>query len=101
MKRKFSPYPKPNPDPKPKPDGHKPRFKTPIGYIRRNFTITHSDFSIIQKVAAEKGLGQRGNSAALRIILREWNHYDNQLHRPVVISLPPEMISDQHIPDDE
>lgn len=48
-----------------------PSLKPQHGYIRCKFTLTQSDFRLIQKCTQEKGLNQRDYCAALRLILRE------------------------------
>lgn len=42
-------------------------------FITKNFVLHRDDLNLIRDLANEKGLGQRGNSAALRMIIREWN----------------------------
>jgi hypothetical protein len=41
-------------------------------YIRRMVNLQQSDYHTVQRVADEKGLGGKGFSAALRLIIREW-----------------------------
>ncbi|MCD6400520.1 MAG: hypothetical protein J7L73_01205 [Anaerolineales bacterium] len=41
-------------------------------YIRRMVNLGKEDYWIIKRIAQEKGLGSRGFSAALRLIIREW-----------------------------
>lgn len=41
-------------------------------FLRRIINFEASDWAIIQRVAREKGLGDKGYSATLRFILREW-----------------------------
>jgi hypothetical protein len=40
------------------------------------------DRKIVQKFADKKGLGKRGFSAALRMIIREWDDYDRANSKP-------------------
>ena len=41
-------------------------------YIRRIINLEQSDYWIVQRVIQEKGLGAKGFSAAIRLIIREW-----------------------------
>ena len=41
-------------------------------YIRRIINLEQSDYWTIQRVIQEKGLGAKGFSAAIRLIIREW-----------------------------
>lgn len=41
-------------------------------YLRRIINFEASDWAIVQRVAREKGLGDKGYSATLRWIIREW-----------------------------
>ena len=41
-------------------------------YIQRMVNLEPMDYRIIRKVALEKGLGKKGHSAAIRMIIREW-----------------------------
>jgi hypothetical protein len=41
-------------------------------HIVRNVLLEKKDYRIVRKVAEEKGLGGKGFSAALRLIIREW-----------------------------
>ena len=41
-------------------------------YVRRLVNLEQTDYWIIQRTAREKGLGAKGFSAALRLIIREW-----------------------------
>jgi len=49
-----------------------PNKKTRPVYIRRMVNLEKGDYWIIKRVAQEKGLGSKGFSAALRMIIREW-----------------------------
>ncbi|RJO64987.1 MAG: hypothetical protein C4540_02525 [Candidatus Omnitrophota bacterium] len=41
-------------------------------FITKNVVLHLDDFRTIRKLVKEKGLGGRGTSAALRMIIREW-----------------------------
>ncbi len=45
--------------------------------IVRNVLLRQKDFDIVKLLVEKKGLGEKGFSAALRIIIREW--YEIQL----------------------
>ena len=47
-------------------------------YITRLVNLEPTDYRIVRRFADEKGLGGKGFSAALRIIIREWR----SLHSP-------------------
>ena len=40
--------------------------------IRRSVSLEEEDMQLISQLADRKGLGSRGFSAALRMIIREW-----------------------------
>lgn len=65
-----------------------PNFKRQSGFIRCEFTLTHSHFRLIQKCAQEKGLDERDYSAALCLILREWKIWKDQQQLPVKTTVP-------------
>jgi hypothetical protein len=44
----------------------------PIKYIPRKINLEARDYAVVKKFAQEKGLGAKGFSAALRMIIREW-----------------------------
>ncbi len=44
-------------------------------YIQRLVNLELRDFQLIRRVAVSRGLGGKGFSAALRIIIREWEAY--------------------------
>lgn len=44
----------------------------PIQYIPRKINLEARDYAVVKKFAQEKGLGGKGFSAALRMIIREW-----------------------------
>jgi hypothetical protein len=41
-------------------------------YVRRIVSLEQVDFDTIKRVALERGLGGKGFSAALRLIIKEW-----------------------------
>lgn len=41
-------------------------------YIQRLVNLELPDFQLVRRVAIERGLGGKGFSAALRMIIREW-----------------------------
>jgi hypothetical protein len=43
-----------------------------IKYIPRKINLEARDYAVVKKFAQEKGLGAKGFSAALRMIIREW-----------------------------
>ena len=43
-----------------------------IKKIVRNVTLEERDYSTVRNYALEKGLGEKGFSAAVRLIIREW-----------------------------
>lgn len=63
------------------------RCKSQPGYNRSEFTLTHSDFSIIRKCGKEKRLGEKDYCAALGLILREWKGWKDQQHHPFLIAV--------------
>ena len=54
-------------------------------YIPRIVNLTLQDYRTVRLLAKEKGLGSKGFSAALRMIIREWA----ALHPPASSSIPP------------
>ncbi len=42
-------------------------------YVQRFVNLEKQDYWIVKRLAAEKGLGLKGFSAALRLIIREWH----------------------------
>lgn len=42
-------------------------------YIPRLVNLTLQDYRTVRRLAEEKGLGSKGFSAALRMIIREWS----------------------------
>ena len=45
----------------------------PSNYVRRIVNFERSDYELVKLVARKHGLGNRGFSAAVRMILREWS----------------------------
>lgn len=43
--------------------------------VIRNVSLEQTDFSIVQSFALKTGLGGKGFSAALRMIIREWSEH--------------------------
>ena len=41
-------------------------------YVPRRINFEQSDYNIVRRLAIERGLGEKGFSAALRMIIREW-----------------------------
>jgi hypothetical protein len=44
-------------------------------YIPRIVNLTLQDYRTVRRLANEKGLGSKGFSAALRMIIREWQAF--------------------------
>ena len=44
-------------------------------FLQRVVNLEHRDYDAIKKVAQKKGLGGKGFSAALRLIIREWGTF--------------------------
>ena len=53
-------------------------------YVPRMINLERSDYQIVKRMAEERGLGDKGFSAALRMIIREWLNY--QLQDPTLMS---------------
>ena len=53
-------------------------------YIPRMVNLEPSDYNLVQHYAREKGLGSKGFSATLRLILREWLALRQQLITPPI-----------------
>lgn len=53
----------------------------PRDYIPRMINLEPSDYKIVRSFADERGLGDRGISAAIRMIIREWQEF--QLQDPI------------------
>ena len=46
--------------------------------------LERSDYQIVKRMAEERGLGDKGFSAALRMIIRKWHNY--RLQDPTLMS---------------
>ena len=53
-------------------------------YVPRMINLERSDYLIVKRMAVERGLGDKGFSAALRMIIREWQDY--QIQDPTLMS---------------
>jgi len=49
-----------------------------VRYVQRMVNLQKVDYEIVREYAAELGLGQKGFSAALRLILRDWAKRTNR-----------------------
>jgi hypothetical protein len=47
-------------------------------YVPRMINLEPSDYQVVRRVADQRGLGEKGFSAALRMIIREWQEYQLQ-----------------------
>lgn len=52
-------------------------------YIQRQVNLEPRDYRAIRYMARHKGLGDRGFSAALRLIIREWADHKSNLPEEV------------------
>ena len=50
----------------------------PHQYVPRMINLEQRDYQIVRKVADQRGLGEKGFSAALRMIIREWQEFQLQ-----------------------
>ena len=50
----------------------------PHQYVPRMINLEQSDYNIVRRLAEERGLGDKGFSAALRMIIREWSQLQFQ-----------------------
>ena len=50
-------------------------------YVPRMINLERSDYQIVKRMAEKRGLGDKGFSAALRMIIREWQDYNNKIIR--------------------
>ena len=57
----------------------------PHQYVPRMINLEQSDYNIVRRFAEERGLGDKGFSAALRMIIREWAQL--QLQDPTNLTL--------------
>ena len=53
-------------------------------YVPRMINLERSDYQIVKRMAEERGLGDKGFSAALSVIIREWQNY--QFQDPTLMS---------------
>jgi hypothetical protein len=65
-------------------------------YFRRCVNLEKIDYWIVQSLARENGLGSKGFSAALRIIIRQWHATKEALL--LQNQLPPASTSDSDCP---
>ena len=47
-------------------------------YVLRMINLERSDYQIVKRIAEERGFGDKGFSAALCMIIREWQNYQFQ-----------------------
>ena len=47
-------------------------------YIPRMMDFEPSDYQVVRRVADQRGFGEKGFSAALRLIIREWQELQIQ-----------------------
>ena len=47
-------------------------------YFPRMINLESRDYQIVRRVADQRGLGEKGFSAALRMIIREWQEFQLQ-----------------------
>ena len=52
--------------------------------VTRNVALHRQDYEVVARVALERGLGSKGFSAAMRMIIREWAAQHAVLVKPVV-----------------
>ena len=50
----------------------------PHQYVPRMINLEAQDYQIVRRVADQRGLGEKGFSAALRMIIREWQEFQLQ-----------------------
>ena len=50
----------------------------PNQYIPRMINLEPSDYQVVHRVADVRGLGDKGFSAAMRMIIREWQGFQLQ-----------------------
>jgi len=55
----------------------------PTDYLQRIVNLERRDYDTIKQVAQDKGLGKKGFSAALRLIIREWKELQSKISYPV------------------
>ena len=49
------------------------KYTPPPEYVRRMINLERSDYDLVKQYAKDCGLGNRGFSAAVRLIIREWS----------------------------
>ena len=49
-----------------------------LSVIRRSVALEPVDDRVVRALAKKKGLGSRGYSSALRMIIREWREYQRE-----------------------
>ena len=50
----------------------------PHQYVPRMINLEPQDYQVVRRVADERGLGDKGFSAAMRMIIREWQEFQLQ-----------------------
>ena len=50
----------------------------PHQYVPRMINLESQDYHVVRRVADQRGLGEKGFSAALRMIIREWQEFQLQ-----------------------
>ena len=55
----------------------------PTDYLQRIVNLERRDYDLIKQVAQDKGLGKKGFSAALRLIIREWKELQSKISYPL------------------
>ena len=55
----------------------------PTDYLQRIVNLERCDYDTIKQVAQNRGLGKKGFSAALRLIIREWKELNSKISYPV------------------
>ena len=49
------------------------KYTPPPDYVQRMVNLERSDYDLVKQYAKDCGLGNRGFSAAVRLIIREWS----------------------------
>ena len=49
------------------------KYTPPPEYVPRMINLERSDYDLVKQYAKDCGLGNRGFSAAVRLIIREWS----------------------------
>ena len=57
-------------------------------YINRQVNLEPDDYDAVWRLAQERGLGRKGFSAALRMIIREWVAYRAAARQPWAGPMP-------------